>query len=118
MKSKNLWQSFGFAGQGLKETVVSQRNMQIHLVATVLVLLAGFYFQLNWLEWALVLFAIGLVVVAETFNTAIEAVVDLVSPDLHPIAGRAKNVAAGAVLLAVITAVIQGIIIFGRHLWR
>ena len=68
------------------------------------------------LEWIAVILAIGLCMTAEAFNTAIESVVDLASPEQHPLAGRAKDVAAGAVLLAAMTAVVVGVIVFGPRL--
>ena len=77
---------------------------------------AGFWFGISRGEWCAVIAAIGLVWTAEGLNTALEAVVDLVSPDQHPLAGRAKDVAAGAVLCAAISALVIGLLIFGPRL--
>lgn len=108
--------AFGFALRGLKVLVRTQANARIHLAATVVVIVAGFACKLSWGEWVAVAAAIGLVWTAEALNTAIEAVVDLVSPEHHELAGRAKDVAAGGVLCAAVTAVIIGALVFGPHL--
>jgi diacylglycerol kinase len=104
--------SFGFAARGLAYMVRTQSNARVHLVATLLVVGLGFWFPLSFLEWALILAAIALVWTAEAFNTAIEAVVDLVSPERHPLAKAAKDVAAGAVLIAALFAVTVGALVF------
>jgi diacylglycerol kinase (ATP) len=93
--------------------VRTQANARIHLAATVVVVAAGFLCRLSGGEWMAIVAAIGLVWTTEGLNTAIEAVVDLVSPEYHPLAGRAKDIAAGAVLLAAIAAAIIGVLVFG-----
>lgn len=90
--------------------------MRIHLLITAIVLALGLFLGLSRVDWLFLLLAIALVLVAEMLNTAVEVVVDLVSPDFHPLAGRAKDVAAGAVLLAALHAVVAGVLIFGPHL--
>jgi diacylglycerol kinase (ATP) len=107
---------FGWAGRGVLVVFRTQENARIHAGAAVLTVAAGFFFGISRGEWIAVILAIGLVMTAEAINTAIEAVVDLASPGQHPLAGRAKDVAAGAVLLAAITAVVVGILVFGPHL--
>lgn len=87
-------------------------NFQIHLVATILVGIAGWYFQLSGNEWLWIVLAIGLVLVAELLNTAIELLVDLVSPEFNVKAGKVKDVAAGAVIVAAFISVIIAAIIF------
>ncbi len=91
----------------------SQTNAQIHAAATFVVVGAGFFFRLAAIEWALIVAAIALVWTAEAVNTAIEAAVDLASPEQHSLAGKAKDAAAGAVLVAASGAVIIGACIFG-----
>jgi diacylglycerol kinase len=91
----------------------TQANARIHAAATILVVVAGFVSGISRMEWCAVVGAIGLVFTAEGLNTAIEAVVDLASPERHPLAERAKDVAAGAVLLAALTAALIGLLIFG-----
>jgi diacylglycerol kinase (ATP) len=83
----------------------------------VVVIGLGFYFNINRTEWALVALAVGTVWSAELANTAIEALTDLVSPEYHPLAGKAKDVAAGAVLLAAFAALVVGALIFAPRLW-
>lgn len=101
------------AAAGLRAVFVTQANAKVHAAATVVVVAAGFFFALSAGEWALVVLAIALVWTAEAVNTAVESVVDLASPDLHPLAGRAKDAAAGAVLVAAIGAAIIGACVFG-----
>ena len=104
--------SFGFALQGIRVLIASQTNARVHLVATFLVLVAAFLSGLTLTEWALLMFAIGTVWTAEALNTAIEFAVDLASPDKHLLAERAKDAAAGGVLLASIFAALVGLIVF------
>jgi diacylglycerol kinase (ATP) len=109
---KQRIKSFGFAIKGIKTLVKTQVNARIHLFAMVCVTIASWYFSITTTEWCLVIFAFATVLAAEAFNTAIEFVVDLVSPDYHPLAGMAKDVAAAAVLLTAIGSAIIGMIIF------
>ena len=111
-----LARSFGYAFRGLGILLRTQANARIHAAATMLAVAAGFWFDISRGEWCAVIAAIGLVWTAEGLNTALEAVVDLVSPDQHPLAGRAKDVAAGAVLCAAISAFVIGLLIFGPRL--
>ncbi len=104
--------SFKYAWNGLLDLVKTQPNAQIHLLITVLVLAAGYYFQLSASEWCIILLTIALVLAAEAFNTALEYLTNLVSPDYHPLAGKTKDVAAGGVLIAAFIAILVGLIIF------
>lgn len=103
---------FRYAFKGIFFAFLTQPNIRIHAIATLLVSIAGFIFKLNLVEWGLVVFAIGLVLVSELMNTAIESLVDVISPGYSEKAGFIKDVAAGAVLIAAIISVIIGIIIF------
>ena len=103
--------SLGYACQGIATAIKEQLNLKIHLLAVVLVTLAGFYFHITTIEWCLVLLCFGMVIAAELLNTAIEYLVDLVSPQQHPIAGKVKDIAAGAVLVtAIAVAIVAGFI--------
>lgn len=104
--------SIVFALQGIRVVVASQANARLHLVATLLVIVAAFLSGLTLTEWALLMFAISTVWTAEALNTAIEFAVDLVSPDKHFLAERAKDAAAGGVLLASIFAALVGLVVF------
>ena len=108
--------SFGYALRGLWILVATQANARIHAVATVLVISAGFWFALTRMEWCALVAAIGLVWTAEGLNTALEFLTDLVAPEHHPLAGKVKDVAAGAVLAASAAAAVIGAIIFGPKL--
>ncbi len=105
-------ESFGYAFKGIATLFTSQPNARIHAAVLSLVVLAGFYFQIERSEWLTIVLISALVLSAEAMNTAVEFVVDLVSPHYHPLAGKAKDVAAAAVLLAAFGAVIIGLIIF------
>ena len=96
--------------------LASQPNAQIHSVATVAVGVAGLWLKLSALEWATIFIVVGMVWTAEALNSALEALADRVSPEHHPLVGRAKDVAAGAVLIAAIAAVGVGIVILGPKL--
>lgn len=108
--------SFGFAFKGLVTLIRTQPNARIHVLATVAVVIAGCYFPLQASEWLWLIGAMAGVWITEALNTALEFLTDLVSPDYHPLAGHAKDVAAAAVLLAAITAVVVGLIIFVPHM--
>lgn len=102
-----------FAGWGY--TLRTQRNAWIHTAITILVTAIGLWIKLTRLEWALLFGAIGLVWVAELINTALETLVDLASPELHPLAARAKDIGAAAVLTASFVAVLIGTLVFLPH---
>ena len=104
--------SFGYAFKGIASLIKKEHNAWIHCLAIVVVTLAGLYFDITKTEWCMVVLCFGVVLAAEGFNTAIERLVDLVSPDYHPIAGDVKDVSAGAVLICAIAAAIVGMIVF------
>ena len=116
MAERTFKESFRDAGSGIWYSILTQRNMKIHLTVAVLVLVISWVLGLNRLEFTLVVFAITLVLVAEMFNTAIEKTVDLFINTYHPGARLAKHIAAGAVLAAAINAVIIGLLVFIPHL--
>ena len=109
---KKRIKSFGYAFQGIGNFIRKEPNAWIHCTAVVVVTSLGLYYGISATEWCIVILCFGLVLMAEAFNTAIERLVDLVSPDFHPLAGTIKDVAAGAVLLGAIAAAIVGCIIF------
>jgi len=110
-------QSFGYAGRGIKTVFTSEANMKIHLVITTGVIICGFIFKINVTEWSLCLLCMALVIGGEMLNTAIENIVNLASPEFHPLAGKAKDIAAGAVLICAIISVIVGCLIFLPKIW-
>ncbi|WP_308638863.1 diacylglycerol kinase family protein [Paenibacillus silvisoli] len=113
---RRLLRSFGYAGSGIVSAVSSQANMQIHVVCAVIVNAAGLLIGLSRMEWIVIIAAQTAVLAAELMNTAVEHVVDLVSPEKHPLAKAAKDTAAGGVLLTAIGAVIIGLFVFIPHL--
>ena len=104
--------SFVYAFRGVKDTIVSERNMKIHLILAAAVTLCGIIFRISGTEWLICIGLFGLVTGMELANTAIEAVVDLVTDEEHPLAGKAKDAAAGAVLVTAMAAAIIGLAIF------
>ena len=114
---KGMHFSFNCAIEGFLWAVRTQRHMRYHCMMAVGVLLAGLIFEVSALEFILLVFGIVLVLFAELVNTACEALVDLVSPDFHPLARRVKDVAAGAVLLVSIGAAIMGYLILAGYVF-
>lgn len=104
--------SFGYAFSGLSYAFRSQFNFKVHSMALVIVGLLGWYFKLSANEWLWLIIASGMVLITELLNTAVEVLVDLVSPEIHPKAKVIKDVAASAVVIAAFTAVVIGLIIF------
>jgi len=113
--SKRLM-SFKYAFKGIFFMLKTQHNAWIHCVAAIAVIVAGCWFSISSSEWALVILTIGMVFAAETFNTAIEMLVDKISPEYDKKAGIIKDVAAGAVLFSAIAAAVVGMIVFGTKL--
>ena len=111
-KKDPLYKSFGYAFAGIFAVLTKERNMKIHCAAVVCVMIAGLVFHISPIEWCICLTLFGLVMALEMVNTAVEAVVDLVTEERKPLAKLAKDAAAGAVLLAAIMAAIAGMIIF------
>lgn len=109
---KKRFMSFGYAFYGLIYGVRTQHNAWIHVAATIIVITAGILLKISLTNWCLIVFAIGLVFIAELFNTAIEYFVDQMFPGYNKYAGLIKDLSAGAVLMAAITAVIIGLIVF------
>lgn len=104
--------SFSYAIKGIKTLFASQINARIHLLAMCITIGAGFFFGVNRTEWIILTACITLVLAAEAFNTAIEFLTDLASPDFHPLAAKAKDTAAAAVLICAIGAVVIGLLVF------
>lgn len=109
---------FRCAVEGIAEALATQRHLRIHVVVAALVTLFGILLRLSRVDLALLLMAIALVVIVELLNSAVELAVDLASPTLHPIARRAKNIAAGAVLIAAFASAVIGVITLAPPLFR
>ena len=111
-----LIKSFGYALQGIYVATVEQLNIKIHFLAVVVVTIAGLFFHITADEWCLVVICYGIVLTAELINSAIENLVDLVSPDHHHLAGKVKDIAAGAVLISAIATAIVSLFIFAKYI--
>lgn len=111
------FESFRHAFRGWWHVLQSQHNAWIHAVAAVLVFILAFWLKLPRQDWAILILTITMVFAAEFVNTAIEAVVDLASPQKHPLAKVGKDVGAAAVLIAALSAVLIGLLILGPPLW-
>ncbi len=114
---KGRLQSFGYALKGVAGILSSGPNMAIMLVAVAVVIGAGIYFHIDQYDWALVAIASTIVIVAEGFNTAIERLTDLAQPHQDPKAGHVKDLASGAVLLAVLCSLVIAGVVFGKYIW-
>ncbi len=106
--------SFGYAIEGFVTAVKTERNIKVMLAAGVLTVIMGLVAKLQLISWALIAICIGLVIFAELCNTAMEAIVDLATQELHPLAKRAKDIAAASVYVLSITAAIVGILVFAH----
>jgi diacylglycerol kinase len=113
---KKFIKSFGYAFKGLAAAWKDQHNLKVQAVMGTLVIIAGFYFQIHVMEWYVILIVIGIVLSLELINTALESLVDLVTQEHLPLAGKIKDIAAGAVLMFSIIAAIIGVLIFGKYI--
>ncbi|QCR32923.1 diacylglycerol kinase family protein [Lysinibacillus sp. SGAir0095] len=111
MDVHKLLKSFGYAFYGIW-TAMREQNMRIHIISAIIVIIASILTGLTINEWLIIILVITLVIGAEMINTAIESVVNLASPEIHPLAKQAKDVAAGAVLVIALASVIIGLLIF------
>ncbi|MEM6768457.1 MAG: diacylglycerol kinase family protein [Bacteroidota bacterium] len=114
---KGRVKSFGYAFKGIWLLFSTQPNAKIHLVATAIIGLMGLQLGLSAIEWCFIIGCIALVLTVEAINTALEFLVDLVSPEYHELAGKAKDVAAAAVLLSVICCAVIWAIIYLPKIW-
>ncbi|MHA6250945.1 diacylglycerol kinase family protein [Oceanobacillus sp. CAU 1775] len=112
MKDKKKWIGLPNASRGIIAVAKSEWNFRFHLIAMLTVIVFGFLFRLSPFEWVAIIIVIGLVLITEIINTAIEKIIDYVKPEFHPIAGFIKDAAAGAVLISAIVSVIVGMLIF------
>ncbi|HWQ40667.1 MAG TPA: diacylglycerol kinase family protein [Desulfosporosinus sp.] len=113
-----FWRSLNQAWRGLLCVCRTQGHVQFHVCAGIGVLCFAWWSEVSRFEWLILILAIGSVIGAEVMNSALEIVVDMVQPNFHPLAGMAKDVAAGAVLVTAIQAVVIGIIVFSPPLFR
>jgi len=110
--------SFVYAFNGLWYAMRTQRNARVHVVIAILAIVMGIVLHISAVEFAMIFVAIASVFIAEMFNTVFELCIDLASPEYHPMAKIAKDVAAGAVLLSAMLSVVIGLFVLGPHLWE
>lgn len=110
--------SFRPAFSGWWYVLRTQQNAWIHASASIAVFLLGWLLKINRSEWVAIIIAVALVWMAEFLNTALEAIVDLASPENHPLAKVGKDIGAAAVLIAALAAVAIGLFILGPPLWQ
>ncbi len=115
---ESRFRSFGYAFRGFWYVLRTQRNAWIHAVIATIVFLLSLWLRLDAREWSIIVLTTAMVFTAEFLNTAIEAVVDLASPQKHPLAKVGKDVGAAAVLIAALAAVLVGLLILGPPLWQ
>ncbi|WP_339222765.1 diacylglycerol kinase family protein [Paenibacillus sp. FSL W7-1279] len=115
---QSLYRAFGCAIRGILTAVQTERNMKIHIAAALIVFIAAALLQLDRMSWLFLVLAIALVFIAELVNTAVEAIIDLISPEEHVLARVAKDTAAGAALVAAVFAVVTGILVFYEPVWE
>lgn len=115
---KDRIRSFSFAIKGICSALKSQHNLWIHTAVFIIVIALGFHYKIHRYEWITVLIVSAIVFMAEVFNTAIEILVDLVSPQWNYKAGKVKDASAGAVLISAIFAAVIGCIVFLPYIMR
>ena len=115
--SIRIVRSFYFAFIGLGYLFRTQRNARIELAIGVVACALGAWLRISRAEWAVIVFTIALVLILEGLNTAVEAAIDLASPNYHPLAKAAKDLAAGMVLIAAIASIAVGLLVLGPPLW-
>ena len=113
---KKFLKSFTYACKGIYSVIKEQQNFRIHVLASFVVISFGFYFQVTTTEWCVLLVCIGGVLTLELINSSIENLVDLVTTERKPLAGKVKDIAAGAVLVASVLSVIIGVLIFSKYI--
>jgi diacylglycerol kinase len=113
---RDFLKSFIHAIHGLWSGIADQRNLKFQLGVAVVVIGAGFYLSITAIEWSIILLCIAIVIGLELVNTALENLVDLVTLERKPLAGKIKDIAAGAVLIVSILSVVIGVIIFRKYL--
>ncbi len=116
MRPHSIWRSMGFAFDGLRYAFRSQRSLRIESIIAGFIVVIGFALNISRLEWVIVIISISFVIGLELVNTALEAVVDLVSPEYHPVAKVAKDVASAAVLTGGVGGLVAGLVIFGAYI--
>ncbi len=109
---RRLIKSFKYAASGLVYAFRYEQNIIVHSLATIVVILMGIFFRISYIEWLIIFLIVGLVIATELINTSIEATIDLITLEKHPLAKVAKDTAAAAVMVFALVAIAIGLIIF------
>ena len=112
MKSRSLIESFNYAVSGIIYTLKTERNMRVHFIIAIIVIILSLFFDFTKLELLMLFISIALVLIAEMINTAIERAVDLITEEFHPLARLSKDIAAGGVLIAALNSLVVGYLLF------
>lgn len=112
MKIKSIIDSFNYAVTGILTAMKTEKNLRFHYIIAILVIVFSLFFDFSRLEFLIMLFAISLVIVSEMINTSIEKAIDIFTKQYHPLAKIAKDIAAGAVLIASMNALVVGYLLF------
>lgn len=118
MKNQSFFSSLTVAAKGFWTTAIAERNIRIQGGVGLMTIMLAIYFDVSVIEWVALLFAIALVIGFELVNSAIEIMVDWISPEFHPLAGKVKDVAAGAVFFVSIISVVVGLLVFLPYVLR
>jgi diacylglycerol kinase len=118
LKFRRLIKSFSYACKGLYKVFREEQNLRVQSFAALIVLIFGFIFRISHIEWLILIFAIALVILMEVVNSALERVTDVLKPRIDSYVKEIKDIMAAAVMLASITAVIIGALVFLPHLFR
>lgn len=116
MEKRTLAESFNTAIEGIIYTIKSQRNMKLHFLIAMVIVLLAIFLNIGKIETILLAIVIALVLIAEMFNTAVEKIIDLITPDFHPLARIVKDITAGCVLIATLNSIIVGYLVFSKYL--
>lgn len=111
-KKNSMFKSFSYAGNGVKEAFQNEPNFRFHILAAIIAIALAIYFQFTFTKLAILVLTISFVIILELVNTAIEKVVDKISPNYSPLARVAKDVSAAAVLLSAFAAAVTGFLLF------
>ncbi|OGF34885.1 hypothetical protein A2482_04960 [Candidatus Falkowbacteria bacterium RIFOXYC2_FULL_48_21] len=114
---RRLLNSFRFAFRGFGQLVQSEQNFRVHLIASVLAICLGVYFNIKVWQWCLIVLVIGAVLILEILNTVFERMVDMLKPRLHEYVGEIKDMMSAVVLVASIASAIIGVLIFLPYFW-
>lgn len=113
-----MWKAWHAALRGLLVAWMQERHLKVHSIAAIAVAACGIYFKITPIEWSILVLAVGIVLVAEYANSALERLADRVSAEFHPLIRDAKDFAAASVLVAAFCSALVGALILGPKIWQ